>query len=342
MQFSFSVKNINELLEEWKQLMDVSTLTPNKTEKIIKYHPKIADGLMQDFTLESGTKLFCQQVIFPKPVVLELANTDSSSPADSSYLKVCFCIAGSARCKGLVANVEQEINIFSKQCGVSLIPEYKGSIEFAAGEKNILFSLSIEPKHFYFLIEEQLEQIPIKLKQVIKGQQKQFLLQIYRMTPEIQMAVQQVLNCPYQGVVKQLYLEGKANELMALTLQQLLMDSQKSNNFPVLGKSDVDRIHQAKEILLTNLNNPPSLMNLARLVGLNDYKLKLGFRQVFGTTAFGYLRECRMLEARQLLETGLNVTEVARTVGYASESSFTNAFRKKFGVTPIVYKSSSH
>ena len=337
MKFSFSIKNINELLEEWSQQIDSSTLTLNNSEKILKYPPKIASGLMQDIKLESGLKLFTQKLTFPKPVTLELENTDFS------YLKVCFCISGSARCRGVIGHTEQEVNIFPRQCSLSFIPEAKGSIDFAAEEENISLSLSIESRKFYFFIEEQLEQIPVQLKEVIKGKQGTFLLQIYRMTPEIQMAIQQVLNCPYQGIIKQFYLEGKANELIALTLQQLLTDTKKPNQYPTLPKSDVDRIYQAKEILLSNLNNPPSLMTLAKLVGLNDYKLKLGFRQVFGTTAFGYLRECRMLEARrQLLETDLNVTEVARTVGYASESSFSTAFRKKFGVTPIIYKSSSH
>lgn len=78
-------------------------------------------------------------------------------------------------------------------------------------------------------------------------------------------------------------------------------------------------------------------MTLARQVGLNDFKLKLGFRQVFGTTVFGYLHEHRMEQAQLLLqERRMNVEEVARTVGYANRSSFA-AFRKKFGINPKYY-----
>ncbi|MEH1890921.1 MAG: helix-turn-helix transcriptional regulator [Nostoc sp.] len=60
-----------------------------------------------------------------------------------------------------------------------------------------------------------------------------------------------------------------------------------------------------------------------------------GFKQVFGTTVFGYLHHRRMeLAYKLLIEGNMKVTEVAQTVGYASLPSFSNAFRKKFGVTP--------
>lgn len=63
----------------------------------------------------------------------------------------------------------------------------------------------------------------------------------------------------------------------------------------------VERIHYTKDILIRNSNNPPSLLALARQVGLNDCTLKKGFRQVFGTSAFGYLHDYRMQQVQQLL-----------------------------------------
>ena len=75
-------------------------------------------------------------------------------------------------------------------------------------------------------------------------------------------------------------------------------------------------------------------------MGLNDCTLKRGFRQVFGKSAFGYLHDYRMERARQLLRAGeLNVSEAARTVGFANRSYFAAAFRKKYGVSPSQYLS---
>lgn len=99
--------------------------------------------------------------------------------------------------------------------------------------------------------------------------------------------------------------------------------------------SEIDRLHQAKEILLQDIENPPSLLELAHKVGLNDYKLKSGFRQVFGTTVFGYLHQQRMQQAHHLLQVNeLNVTEVANLVGYTSLSAFSTAFKKFYGISP--------
>lgn len=102
---------------------------------------------------------------------------------------------------------------------------------------------------------------------------------------------------------------------------------------------DLKRLHQAKEILTHRLTNPPSLMELSRQVGLNDYKLKQGFRHIFGTTVFAYLRACRMKRAQQLLiAQELSIAQVAHAVGYASQSRFCDAFKKQFGTTPKAYQ----
>ncbi|GAB4341955.1 MAG: hypothetical protein OHK0047_33800 [Leptolyngbyaceae cyanobacterium] len=99
--------------------------------------------------------------------------------------------------------------------------------------------------------------------------------------------------------------------------------------------SDLERLYQAQAILRQDLENPPSLLELAKQVGLNDYKLKSGFRQIFGTTVFGYLHQQRMQRAYELLTSSdLKVTEVASQVGYTSLSAFSTAFKKSFGISP--------
>lgn len=148
--------------------------------------------------------------------------------------------------------------------------------------------------------------------------------------------LQQILNCQYQGVTKQLYLEGKILELISLQIDQLDQTHRKSS--PKLPNKDIDCIYEASEILLQRLSTPPSLTELAKLVGINDRKLKQGFREVFGTTVFGYLRDRRLEQAQELLLSGqMQVKDAAKTVGYASPTSFNTAFRKKFGIAPSLY-----
>jgi AraC-like DNA-binding protein len=117
------------------------------------------------------------------------------------------------------------------------------------------------------------------------------------------------------------------------------MQPKRPAHQPVPLKSDdVARLYAASEILTQRANDPPSLLELARQVGLNDYKLKQGFLQVFGTTVFGFLHDYRLKRSQQLLISGeMSVTQVAHTVGYASLPSFSKAFRKKYGSSPITY-----
>nr|WP_240343842.1 AraC family transcriptional regulator [Paenibacillus sp. SYP-B3998] len=84
---------------------------------------------------------------------------------------------------------------------------------------------------------------------------------------------------------------------------------------------------------------PPSLIELSRIVGLNDYKLKIGFKDEYGKSAFSYLRDKRMEKAFSLLQSGaISVSRVSVMVGYANFSHFAEAFRKQFGVRPSEVK----
>jgi len=154
----------------------------------------------------------------------------------------------------------------------------------------------------------------------------------------MQIALHQILHCPYQGSIKRLYLESKTLELVALALEPILSDYRKQNYLPTLGPLDVEKIHQAREILEKQLDEPLSIKALAEQVECNEYKLKQGFRQLFGTTVFGYFHHYRMEYAQLLLtQRKTTITEVAWAVGYQSLSAFSTAFRKQFGVSPKAY-----
>jgi AraC-like DNA-binding protein len=220
--------------------------------------------------------------------------------------------------------------------------------ETYANDPILKIDLSLNsPDELHRLISETLEELPRGIRQLIEDCNDNYFSETNLITPAMRSILEQILHCPFQGKTKQIYLEGKCLELIALKLEQLKdRDQQTGMPYP-LKSDDVDRIHLAKTILTTRLDNPPSLMELARRVSLNDYKLKIGFRQVFGTTVFGYLHQYRMEKARQLLiEQRMNVKEVAQAIGYANQSRFAVAFRKQFGVNPkafsAIYRMKTH
>ncbi|MBH8576588.1 helix-turn-helix domain-containing protein [Nostocaceae cyanobacterium CENA369] len=196
-------------------------------------------------------------------------------------------------------------------------------------------AIHLHPNVFHSFSKNTSGKLPKELQHLIRRWDQPTYERYGTQTPAMQIAVQQILQCPYQGFTKQIYLESKVWELVAMLVEQEVQINQGCFQINKLKPLDIDRIYNVREIVLKHLDNPPSLIELARQVGLNDCTMKQGFKQVFGTTVFGYLHHCRMqLAYKLLIERNMNVTEVARTVGYASLPSFSNAFRKKFGVSP--------
>ncbi|MDV3347326.1 AraC family transcriptional regulator [Leptolyngbyaceae cyanobacterium CCMR0082] len=210
--------------------------------------------------------------------------------------------------------------------------------EVDSGQTVSLVQIGVKPELINTLSTEVSDPSQSVLHQTFSNYQTGKSWLTITMTPAMSIALQQILQCPYQGITKQLYLESKALELITLQLHQLTED--RSTASTSLKLDDIDRIHLARDILIRNLNEPPSLLLLAKQAGINSFKLKQGFREIFNTTVFGYLHAYRMEEARRLLQLGkLNVTQVAQTVGYDHPGKFAAAFKKKFGISPKMLKS---
>lgn len=156
-----------------------------------------------------------------------------------------------------------------------------------------------------------------------------------RVTPIVQRVAQQILTAPFCGFVRKLYLQAKVLELLTLQVQSLLADQRLCAPISKRKLEAIARIYHAKEVLDSQLESPPALLELARFVGVSDRTLQRGFREVFGTTVVGYLIQQRMKQAEQLLrEENYTVAEVANRVGYAHLGHFAAGFKRQFGITP--------
>jgi AraC-like DNA-binding protein len=182
----------------------------------------------------------------------------------------------------------------------------------------------------------QQSQLPVEIQNILEGNYRSFA-HWSTISPEMTQVIQQILHCPHVGVLKLLYLQGKARELIALALQPFLP---KVIALPSrLKPEEIERIHHAKNLFLAQLDRPPSLAELAQQVGLNQFSLGQKFKQVFNTTLFRYLHDYRLDVARQLLaDRSLRIEEVAQRVGLTNRGYFAAAFRKKFGLSPKDYR----
>ncbi|AKC61776.1 AraC family transcriptional regulator [Clostridium sporogenes] len=159
-----------------------------------------------------------------------------------------------------------------------------------------------------------------------------------KITPSINAILHQMLKCPYEESLRYLYMEGKLMELVAVYLNEVMYQSKGVSKSISLSKDDIKSIYKAKNILDRSITQKITLSYLSKEVCLNEFKLKKGFKELFGMPVYTYLLDKRLELAKFFLEEKkFRVSDVANLVGYGNMSHFAAAFRKKYGVNPSEY-----
>lgn len=158
------------------------------------------------------------------------------------------------------------------------------------------------------------------------------------MSPNLRLTAEQLYSVQMGAIAKRLYLSGKAYELLSHYFHR---DEQSGyiDRCPFLkDQRNVEAVRQSRQILLDRMSSPPTIKELSLEVGLNEYQLKAGFKNIYGNSINAYLQEHRLNKALKLMtDDGLKVQEAAIEIGYSNVSHFIAAFKKKHGVTPKQY-----
>jgi AraC family transcriptional regulator, transcriptional activator of the genes for pyochelin and ferripyochelin receptors len=186
------------------------------------------------------------------------------------------------------------------------------------------------------------ESLPTPFQHLISHDQPpRFFQEVGRITPPMLALLQKLWIAPFQPPMQRLHLESCVLELLALQLNQWARLEHNILPVPRLAPVDIDRVYQARDILMAQLHQPPSPLDLAQQVNLTERNLQKGFQDIFGTTVFRYLHDCRMEQAKMLLcDRAVSVAAVANTVGYSHLGYFAAAFKKKFGMSPKAWQQS--
>lgn len=81
-----------------------------------------------------------------------------------------------------------------------------------------------------------------------------------------------------------------------------------------------------RESILENLNNACSLIGLSHRVGTNGFTLRKGFKELFGTTVFGFWTDSKMYQAKLMItEQDMSISEVSESIGYKNPRHFSAA-----------------
>ena len=156
-------------------------------------------------------------------------------------------------------------------------------------------------------------------------------------SPAMSVVLSQIMEAKIHESIQILYFKGKVYELLSLFFNK--SEDADVEQCPFLvDEQNIRKIRKAKEIILNQMTEPPTLQELSTIIGLNIKKLKEGFKQIYGETVYGYLLDHKMNEARSMLNSKqYNINEISLKLGYSTSSHFISAFKKKFGTTPKKY-----
>ncbi|WP_396156426.1 helix-turn-helix transcriptional regulator [Flavobacterium sp.] len=262
-------------------------------------------------------------------------DTDKAStfqrPVTLGLIQFHFGLKGSA--KFIFNNGNYILDLKEEKCLLFYNPEKELPLNIEIAPKSWLITILVSIKKFHGLFTTDAEHIPF-LSQENKDKKYYNESDI---SPSMAIVLNQMFHYNLNPSIKNLYYKGKGYELLSLFFNR--NEDPNAEQCPFLiDEENVLKIKKAKEIIIANMAEPPSLESLANQVGLTLKKLKMGFKQIYGDTVYGFLFDYKMEYARQLLDSGsYNVNEVGLKIGYSTGSHFIAAFKKKFTTTPKKY-----
>lgn len=212
-------------------------------------------------------------------------------------------------------------------------PQKELPLQMEIAPKSWVISVLVSIKKFHGLFSEQAEHIPFLSDQ---NRDKKYYGE-ENISPSMAIVLNQMFHYSLNPSIKNMYYKGKGYELLSLFFNR--NEDPNAEQCPFLiDEENVLKLKKAKEIVISNMAEPPGLQELADQVGLNLKKLKMGFKQIYGDTVYGFLFDYKMEHARRLLDSGsYNVNEAGLKIGYSTASHFIAAFKKKYGTTPKKY-----
>lgn len=212
-------------------------------------------------------------------------------------------------------------------------PQKELPLQMEITPKSWVISVLVSIKKFHGLFTEQAEHIPFLSDE---NRDKKYYGE-ENISPSMAIVLNQMFNYSLNPSIKNMYYKGKGYELLSLFFNR--NEDPNAEQCPFLiDEENVLKLKKAKQIVINNMAEPPGLQELADQVGLNLKKLKMGFKQIYGDTVYGFLFDYKMEHARRLLDSGsYNVNEAGLKIGYSTASHFIAAFKKKYGTTPKKY-----
>ena len=250
---------------------------------------------------------------------------------DASYIQFHFCISGS-----ITVNYNKGAYNLKLEEGKFLTlynPEKHLTIDASVAKNSKVISVLIPIVEFHKLFSSSSSDIPFFENKSLN--QKHYSENL--ISNSILIVLNQIIKNDMDNSTRSLLYKAKIYELFSLIFKKTKEIDLDQCPF-LKNDENLKKIAKAKDVILKDIKNPPSLIELSKTIDLSLKNLKKGFKEIYGKPVYKYLFDFKMERAKQLLSNGnLNVNEVSYDLGYSSSSHFIAAFKKKYGITPRTY-----
>lgn len=266
--------------------------------------------------------------------VIKLENVDKdilnfSKEVDSTFIQLHFCLSEVGKLHfgphyAIEVKAENSLLLYNPNQNLPI------NLSLQPKTKYVIFVVSIKVFHSFF---SQVAELIHFLDE--ENKDKKYYLD-KPLTPSEILVLNQLFNDHNNNSLSELYVKGKVYELLSLYFNR---NQENDQACPFLdNEENVEKIKKAKQIIIENISEPPTLQELADTIGLTLSKLKEGFKHIYGESVFNFLLDYKLEYARKmLLSRKHNVSEISLQIGYSTPSHFISAFKKKYGTTPKQY-----
>lgn len=245
-----------------------------------------------------------------------------------------LCYSQSGPLQGQVGKTQVQVK--PGFASIGFMGAAKGQAVYAGGTTVELLSVWLQPQSFNRFSQMVSDRVEYDFSRFQSEQYRQYE---FKSDPRELWLIRQLLrlSAPDPTLsLNRMLAEAYVQELVAINLERLFLPEIKTRQAEVsCSKTEWESLRNLPQLLTRQLQQPPSLPELARQLQMNDCKLKKLFKLYYGTTIYGYIRQQRMEQAFRLLQTGqYNVSQAAAAVGYSNLSHFAATFKETYGVNP--------
>lgn len=159
-------------------------------------------------------------------------------------------------------------------------------------------------------------------------------------TPQMMGILLEIKKCKLEGFYRDYYIKSRILNLLLLIFE-FAKDKKEpeTKNKSSITTVEINKLMDIKDFIEGNLKSFYTIEQLSLKFGINEFKLKNGFKELFGDGVFHYASKLRMKEALYLLKNSdFSIKEIAYHLGYSSPSSFNVAFKNEIGMGPSYYR----